>query len=506
MSGFVVINGAAPSAAAEKLSDKIRHRGPDMIGYSKTGNATAAQRYLLADTAGASRDARVPVQHADEAGPLICYDGQLGNYEQLASAYGIEDGPFREERLLLEMYQQKGRGMLSELTDGIYAFAIIDGENLLAARDPLGIKTLFFGRQDKTLFLASELKCLAGATEEVHEFPAGHSMDSRERLERFGGLPEQAPEPVARDVATLVSDIQDIVGRSVRRHVDFARPTAGLLSGGMDSSVICYLAAKHLKEQNGEQARLATYAMGVGESGDILNARIMAEHIQSDHTELLVDLDEMLAVLPTVIYHLESFDPSLVRSAVSNFLISKHAGEHGFEILLSGEGGDEIFCGYTYLKDTPLPELTAKQIECLGYLHNNASLRLDRMNACHSVRVVAPLISGELLDYALQIPPEYKQHPNGDGRIEKWAFRKAFEACLPEAIVWRGKQEFSQGSGSAGVLPDHFEAVVSDAEYAATRERYPLARSKEEAHYLKVFVAAFGDGHAINTVGQWPCL
>ena len=232
----------------------------------------------------------------------------------------------------------------------------------------------------------------------------------------------------------------------------------------------------------------------------------MAEHIGSEHQELIVDLQEVLDALPTVIYYLESFDPSLVRSSVSNYLISRRASQEGIEVLLSGEGGDEIFCGYTYLKEFPPEQLTAKQIECLGYLHSNASLRLDRMNQCNSVRVVAPLISGELLDYALRLPPQYKQKPQEDTKIEKWIFRKAYEPYLPESIVWRGKQEFSQGSGSAGLLPGHFEDAFSDDELTSAQEQQPLIRSKEELYYYRIFTGHFGAGRAVDTVGQWVLL
>jgi asparagine synthase (glutamine-hydrolysing) len=244
----------------------------------------------------------------------------------------------------------------------------------------------------------------------------------------------------------------------------------------------------------------------VGESQDIQNARIVAEHIGSDHHELMVDLDEVLEVLPEVIYHLESFDASLVRSAAANYLISRHAREHGIDQLLSGEGGDEVFCGYTYLKESTAEDLPARQLECLGFLHSNASLRLDRMNQCHGVRVVTPLISGELLDYALRIPAPYKMKPEADGKIEKWIFRKAYEADLPAAVVWRGKQEFSQGSGSAGVLPRHFEDAIRDGDFAQAQIRYPRVRSKEELHYFRIFAEHFGSEKAVDTVGQWICL
>jgi asparagine synthase (glutamine-hydrolysing) len=263
------------------------------------------------------------------------------------------------------------------------------------------------------------------------------------------------------------------------------------------------MANRLYKERHGERARLKTFALGVGESRDIVNARVMAENLGSEHFELIIGLDEALSVLPEVIYHLESFDPSLVRSSVPNYLISRHARRQGIEVLLSGEGGDEVFCGYSYLKDYPLEELFERQVECLGFLHNNASLRLDRMNQCNSVRVATPLISGKLLDYAMRIPAEYKQRPAQKGRIEKWIFRKAFESMLPERIAWRLKQEFSEGSGTAGLLPGHFEEIVPDDELQDVQAENPRIRSKEESYYYRIFRRFFDSDEAVRTVGQW---
>ncbi|MBW2642901.1 MAG: asparagine synthetase B, partial [Deltaproteobacteria bacterium] len=301
----------------------------------------------------------------------------------------------------------------------------------------------------------------------------------------------------------ITATIRDIIQRSFHNRIDFNVPTGSLLSGGIDSSVIAWLASEAYMNKFGNDACLKTFALGVGESEDIKCARLMADHINSDHHELIVDLDQILAVLPEVIRCLESFDPSLVRSSVSNYLISQYAKEKGIEVLLSGEGGDEVFCGYLYLKEFPIEELFTRQMECIGFLHNNASLRLDHMNLCNSIRVVTPLISGELLNYAMTIPPEYKQKPDGDQKIEKWIFRKAFENVLPKEIVWRLKQEFSQGSGSADVLPMYFEEIIEDDELRAAQTGFPMVRSKEELYYFQIFTRHFGSGRAVDTVGQW---
>jgi asparagine synthase (glutamine-hydrolysing) len=504
MSGLVVGYGVPDHLKIEEMFQEISHRGPYISGLWNSNRVMMAQNYLRADSPMAVPDkADVPVNH----GRLrICYDGQMGNLEQLAGPLKMSAGPFREEQLLLSLYQRDGSNMLTYLDDAIFAFVISDGDELFAARDLLGIKTLFYGRKDQTLYLASELKSLVRVTDDINEFPPGHYMDSDGKLIRFAELPKEPPEVLHTELEQMVKDIREIIIRSIRNRVDFSVPTAGLLSGGMDSSVISYLANELYKEKFGNEARLKTFAVGVGESEDIQSARVMADHIQSDHHELVVDLDQILVVLPEVIYYLESFDPSLVRGSVSNYLISKYARELGIDLLLSGEGGDEIFCGYIYLKDFPPEELFGRQMECVGFLHNNASLRLDRMNHCNSVRVVAPLISGELFRYTLAIPAEYKQKPVGNDKVEKWIFRKAFEPSLPAAITQRVKQEFSQGSGSAALLPDYFENVIGDDELAEAQAKYPLVRSKEELYYFRIFTEHFGDGQAVETVGQWPKL
>jgi asparagine synthase (glutamine-hydrolysing) len=506
MSGLVVGFGQPDRQKAKKMFDIISHRGTDLSGMWEHQKVWMAQNCLAADLLTQDGTQTVPAGDSKEDGARICFDGQIGNWEQLVAVEGVEKGPLALEQALLSMYGKKGAGLLEQLSDGIFAFVISDGEKLLAARDLLGIKTLFYGKKDGTLYFASELKSLLEVTEDVYEFPAGHYMDESGRIEEFARLPEKAPEPLTCDLDQMIQTVRDIIERSFCSRVHLTENTGGLLSGGMDSSVICCLANRYYKEKFGGNARLKTFALGVGESGDIKSARIVASHIGSDHHEVLVSLDQLLEALPRVIYYLESFDPSLVRSSVSNYLISRYAKEQGMDVLLSGEGGDEVFCGYTYLKQFPLEQLFEQQIKCMEFLHNNASLRLDRMNQCHSVRVVTPLISGELLNYVLRIPPEFKQKPDGGKRIEKWIFRKAYEQDLPESITWRLKQEFSQGTGSADLLPGYFENKFSDSELAEAQAKYPVIRSKEELYYFNIFLDHFGTGKAADTVGQWICL
>jgi asparagine synthase (glutamine-hydrolysing) len=508
MSGIAAGYGQPDPTDMRNIFTKIDHRGPYLSGIRREAKVMMGQNYLQADVHGAETATPVPlIENGKDNGKLmICYDGQIGNSAQLAHRFEVAPGPFLEERLLLRMYKKQGVGMLEYLNDAIFSVVISDGSDFFAARDLLGIKTLFYTRKNNTLYLASELKGITAISENVLEFPEAHYMDGSGRLIRYAQLPTAPPEIMRKDADTAAKEIQDIIMRSIRTRVDFSRPTAGLLSGGLDSSVICTLSSQLYREKFGKEVQLKTFAIGVGESEDIRSARIMAEYIGSHHHELIVELHQVIDTLPEVIYYLENFDPSLVRSSASNFLVSRYAKEQGIEILLSGEGGDEAFCGYIYLKDFLPQDLVMKQVECLKFLHNNASLRLDRMNQCHSIRVVAPLISGELLDYTLKLPPEYKQRKQGDQKVEKWIFRKAYESLLPKAITRRLKQEFSQGTGSADVLPRYFEKAISDEEFREAQAEYPLIRSKEEFYYFNIFAKHFGTGAAVKTVGQWISL
>lgn len=503
MSGLAVGFGSPEEESIQRMMDKVRHRGPSIQGVFKTGKVVMAQNYLAADVVGLAQGEDIPKGLSGLPSLRICYDGQMGNTVTLAGEHRVPCGPCWDERLLLELYADHGRDFLPFLTDAVFASVISDGHRLLAARDLLGIKTLFYGRGGDTLYFASELKSILEVTDQVFEFPPGHYMDRSGDLRRFAKLPGHPPPFMLQDVQQMIGGVRAIVERSVLDRVDFSRPTGCLLSGGIDSSAIAAIAARHYVQTLREPRRLRTFAVGTGDGTDVENARLVARHLGTEHHETVVGLEDLLAVLPDVIYYLESFDPWLVRSSVASYLVSKQARESGMEVLLSGEGGDAVFCGYDYLKDYPLEELDRRQKQCLRSLHNHASLRLDRMNQCNGIRVVAPLISGELLAYSLAIPARYKIREEGGRKIEKWIFRKAFEWDLPEQVVWRAKQEFSQGSGAGALLTRYFDREVPDSELAVARQKYPFIRSKEELHYFNLFTKHFGDGKAVDTVGQW---
>jgi len=363
MSGFVAVFGKLPDSALKKMIEAITHRGPHFSGSWRKGNFTLFQNYLRADIGGnLSGNFEIPMRLDGDL--AIGFDGQLAELPRLMDVAGVENGPFAQERALLNL-RAKNADVPGFLNDGIYSFVLSDGRRMLAARDLLGIKTLFYSATENATLIASELKALTPVTEKVYEFPPGHTMDENGALKPFARLPEKAPPQSQEDVEKIVETVRSIIGKRIDECVDFSLPTASLLSGGLDSSVIAYLSNQRLRE-SGNGGKLRTFSIGVEESEDIRAARVMSKYLDSDHTELVVGLDRIVEVLPEVIHYLESFDPSLVRSSVSNYLISQAAKEQGIEILLSGEGGDEIFCGYTYLKGFREEELFGKQIDCLS--------------------------------------------------------------------------------------------------------------------------------------------
>lgn len=506
MSGIVAAFGNPKLSEIQQMQETIKHRGKYASGIFQKKDVILGQNYFEVDK-GRKGLMDIPVHSPKDSETRICYDGQMGNWETLAQQFGVKNEPFIEERILLTLFKKYEKGMLEYLKDTIFTFVISDGKKLLVARDILGIKTLFYGynKNADTIYFSTELKSLIQITSDVYEFPPGHYMDNSGQLKKFGKLPALATGNMENEkIDNIAQTLVNIVEERFYRRIDLKYKIGCLLSGGLDSSIISSIFNKFNIKNNGRGARIKTFSVGVGENEDLKYARLMSKYINSEHYEVKATVSEIINILPRVIYYLESFDPSLVRSSVSNFLVARYARSQGIQILLSGEGGDELFGGYTHFKDSSKKNIFKQQKDTLKALHDNAALRLDRMNSCHSIKVITPFISEELLNFALEIPIEYKIKKMDNGNmIEKWILRKAFKEQLPASIIWRTKQEFSKGSGSANVLKNYFNEIISDKEFLEEKRAYPLIRNKEELYYFRIFIKYFGDGKAIQTVGQW---
>lgn len=374
--------------------------------------------------------------------------------------------------------------------DGRLASAsLVNGKPFLT-RDRFGLAPLYFGRTSTgVLCFASEVKALLTMTNDVNLLPPGHMSDGKsvERHVRLESQPALS-EPAEAIAAALREKLRNAVRTCVQGEV-----MGSWLSGGLDSSAIVSLARPYVKE-------LHTFSVGLGDAPDMEYARTMAAFASSKHHERTVTPSEMLSVLPQVIYHLESFDALLVRSSIVNYLVAKLASDY-VPTVFSGEGGDELFAGYEYLKELSDSDRLASELADLtGRLHNTALQRVDRSAAAHGLVAFVPFLNSDVADYALRIPVGLKIR---DG-IEKWILRQALEGLLPTGILRRPKVKFWAGAGIGERLAEQADSQVSDADFAKMRvlPNGWLLNSKEELMYYRIFQTHFGQADCLDWMGR----
>jgi asparagine synthase (glutamine-hydrolysing) len=374
-----------------------------------------------------------------------------------------------------------------------FALAAVSAEGLFLARDMLGVKPLYYGKLDGSLAFASEVKALLAVTEDVHEFPPGTWYTPEGGFKSFrkiktGKLPYNDANKIAAELRLKLE--QAIIRRAA------ADEMGTWLSGGVDSSAIAALARPHVRV-------LHSFVSGVEGAPDVDFGGQMAEFLGTEHHVLIVTLEDLLAALPEVIYHLESFDALLVRSSITNYLTSKMVADY-VGVVFSGEGGDELFAGYDYIKDLPVEKIPEECEDIIMRLHNTALQRVDRSAQAHGVVPFVPFTDSDVVEYALSIPPEYKVYRGNGAPVEKWILRKAVEDIVPESVLWRPKAKFWQGAGVQELLADHAESTVSDADFQRERtlsNGWKL-NSKEELMYYRIFKGHFGELSQLDWMGR----
>lgn len=479
-----------------RILSKMSHRGSGLCRLGCCGSLLMGEQELVVGNGQAPGKTETnqklegegkkfsPVCRGKNA---IVMDGRVFNNNGVSNSSG---------ETVLELYEKHGPECVHKI-DGTFAFVIAGGPNgedgnFLAARDGLGQKPLYYGKKGEALYFASELKALAKFVDTVNEFPNGHYYTPAEGFKPFKCLRRRSLTPVSN----LKKASKTLAGKVKKVFYKYIKPAASLgalLSGGLDSSITAAVISNYVP--------LKTFCVGVEGSTDLEAARKVAGYLGTDHLEYTYSAKEAFQKLPEVIYHLESFDPLLVRSAVANYMAFAVAAEHA-DVVFSGEGADELFGGYDYFKNIDdLDELNAAMVECLGGLHNIGMQRVDRMSAAHGVECRVPFLDMELVNYAVALPAQWKIY--GEDRVEKWFLRKAFEDYLPEEIAWRKKQQFSEGSGATKVLPQLVEEKVSDEEFFREKNKVdPPLRTKEEYYYFAIFENFFGR-EAASTVGRW---
>jgi asparagine synthase (glutamine-hydrolysing) len=374
-----------------------------------------------------------------------------------------------------------------------FALAAATPDGVFLARDRLGVSPLYYGRTDDgALCFASEVKALLEVTQDVREFPPGAYYDGQDGFETFSEVDQRSA--LQEDASQIASGLRLRLEQAVCRRID-ADVMGCWLSGGLDSSTVAALARPHMD-------RLHTFAAGLLGAPDLRFARQVAESLGTMHHEVIVNLDDLLAVLPEVIYHLESFDALLVRSTLASYLVTKYAADYVGSIF-SGEGADELFGGYAYLKEMEPDQLPDELLDLIRRLPSSALQRVDRSASAHGLAVHVPFLDLDVVDYAMRIPPQFKVRRK-DEVIEKWILRQALADALPDEVLWRPKAKFWQGAGVSEVLAQYAEARISDEEFKCERtlpNGWTLI-SKEELMYYRVFREHFGELSDLTWMGR----
>jgi asparagine synthase (glutamine-hydrolysing) len=468
----------------------IAHRGPDAKGLFETPHGTFGQvRLAILDVAGG-------YQPMSDESSLIVFNGEIYNYKSLQRQFAGSIHTDSDTEVILKLYRSCGTQCVDFL-DGMFAFAALDQGDLFLARDPLGIKPLYYSVNDGTVWFASEIKALLGKASNVQEFPPGHWWHSRHGLKRYYDLDKvrgrngEKAEPNDK----ILVQLQNVLRKAVHKRLiaDESIPVGVSQSGGLDSSLVAAL-ARETKDP------LDTFVVGTAGSEDVEASRQVAKFLGTRHHVYVYDFDEMLQSLPEIIYHLESYDAPLVRSAIPNYFLARLAADH-VKVILLGEGADELFAGYEYLAALQDPQALDEELRLItGSLHNTNLQRADRMTMAHSIEGRVPFLDKEVIQTVFAFPAEWKL--SGQNRCEKELLRQSAANLLPENIVWR-KQKFSEGAGSMNALTEYANQKISEEEFVRNRTspEGPRIRSREELLYYYTFKEVFGDSISPDMVG-----
>ena len=539
---------------ALRMSQKIRHRGPDWSGIYCGGSAILAhERLSIVDP----ESGRQPLFAPDKK-QVLAVNGEIYNHQNIrarfAGKYQYQTGSDCE--VILSLYREmrkdsdfdtliyKGEDalharitqMLEEL-NGIFAFALYDVERdeFLIARDPIGVIPLYIGYdKDGKVLVASELKALEGQCDHYEPFLPGHyyysknpgmkryytrdwleyaAMQKKYQIDDMKKAEAQLKDAEPQEKAA-VKEIHDALEASVKRQLMSDVPYGVLLSGGLDSSVISAVAEKFssTRVENGGETkaywpRLHSFAVGLKGAPDLAKARLVAEHIGTVHHEINYTIQEGLDAIRDVIYFIETYDVTTVRASTPMYLLARVIRSMGIKMVLSGEGADEVFGGYLYFHKAPDAKAFHEEtVRKLGKLYLYDCLRANKSLAAWGIEGRVPFLDKEFLDVAMGMNPVLKMCP--DKTIEKKVVREAFADLLPEEVAWRQKEQFSDGVGYSWIdtLKQITASAVSDEQMAHAAERFPInpPQNKEEYYYRSIFAEHFPSDSAAKSVPSVP--
>jgi asparagine synthase (glutamine-hydrolysing) len=500
---------------AVAMARLVRHRGPDWSGVFADEHAVLAhERLSIVDVAHGAQ----PLSgRGDEI--VLAVNGEIYNHRALRSEFS--DYPFRTAsdcEPIIPLFERHGAGFLNRLS-GIFAFVLYDRlkNDYLIARDPIGVTPLYYGRDERgILHVASEMKALVDVCRQFEDFPPGHY------LMKGMDKPARYYHPEWRDYETVLkrpanpASLRAALEVAVHQQLMSDVPYGVLISGGLDSSVIASITQRfaRLRVEEDDRAeawwpRLHSFCIGLEGSPDLAAARKVADAIGTVHHEFVFTVQEGLDALHDVIYHIETYDVTSIRASTPMFLMMRRIKAMGIKMVLSGEGADEVFGGYLYFHKAPnAREFHEETVRKLDSLYKYDCLRANKSSAAWGVEIRVPFLDREFLDVAMGIDPQEKMA--GPERMEKHILRKAFENDLPKTIVWRQKEQFSDGVGYRWIdsLKAYAESRVTDAQMEKARFRFPVntPSSKEAYLYREIFESQFPGSSAVACVPGGPSI
>lgn len=495
-----------------EMSKKIRHRGPDWSGiYADEKAILAHERLAIVDPASGKQ----PLFSEDKK-LVLAANGEIYNHRDLRKQF---EGKYNFQtesdcEIILALYKKKGASFIDEM-NGIFGFALYDVENdeYFVARDHMGIIPLYMGwDQNGTFYIASELKALEGVCTRIELFPPGHYLSSKDGKLTQWYSRDWMEYKAVKENQTSIDELHDALEAAVHRQLMSDVPYGVLLSGGLDSSVTSAIAKKYAEKrietddtQRAWWPQLHSFAVGLDGSPDIAAAQKVADHIGTVHHEIKFTIQEGLDAIRDVIYNLETYDITTIRASTPMYLMARVIKSMGVKMVLSGEGADELFGGYLYFHKAPnAEEFHEETVRKLSKLHMYDCLRANKSLAAWGIEGRVPFLDKEFMDVAMRINPQDKMI-NGE-RMEKWVIRKAFESYLPESVVWRQKEQFSDGVGYSWIdtLKEVVEEEVTDEQLANAKYKFPkqTPTSKEEFYYRSIFYEHFPSDTAALCVPQ----
>ena len=495
---------------ALKMSQKIRHRGPDWSGIYCGGSAILAhERLSIVDPESGGQ----PLYSPDRK-QVLAVNGEIYNHQEIrrryAGRYEFQTGSDCE--VILALYREKGINFLEDLS-GIFAFVLYDEERneFLIARDPIGVIPLYIGYDsDGTVYVASELKALEGQCERYEPFLPGHYYWSVSPGMKWYYRRDWMQYDAVKDNSASVEAIRDSLTAAVKRQLMSDVPYGVLLSGGLDSSVISAIAEKfsehRIEDDSKTRAywpRLHSFAVGLKGAPDLAKAKLVADHIGTVHHEINYTIQEGLDAIRDVIYYIETYDVTTVRASTPMYLLARVIKSMGIKMVLSGEGADEIFGGYLYFHKAPSAQAFHEEtVRKLSKLHLYDCLRANKSLSAWGVEGRVPFLDKEFLDVAMRTNPEAKMCPGST--VEKRIVREAFSDMLPAEVAWRQKEQFSDGVGYSWIdtLKQITSETISDEQMAHAAERFPInpPKNKEEYYYRSIFAEHFPSDSAARSV------